>query len=132
MVEWFGKRDNPLQEMTNFVRYYPEQVQENTTGREARVACGQVRKSDRFGEDWAGTYHVFSVEWTPERYIFRIDGKETCRTSEGVSAIDEFLILSLQANSYEIPLLDGDPAPPHRSAGLPQHMYVDWVRYWQR
>ena len=91
-----------------------------------------MRGPERFGDDWAGSYHVFSVEWTPERYIFRINGKETCRTTKVVSGIDQFLILSLQANTTRSGAARRRSPPPHSSEGLPQHMYVDWVRYWQR
>jgi len=67
---------------------------------------------------------VFSVEWTPSRYVFRIDGKETFRTSRGVSGRPEFLILSLLSSDYELGYLGGE-------ARLPQSMKVDWVRFWQ-
>ena len=65
-----------------------------------------------------------SVEWTPERYIFRIDGRETFRTSKGVSGRPEFLILSLLSSDYELSKLKGE-------ANLPQAMSVDWIRFWQ-
>jgi hypothetical protein len=40
-------------------------------------------------------YHTIGVEWmsTPREYIFYIDGKESWRTSEGVSGIPEYIIL---------------------------------------
>ncbi|RHW25952.1 hypothetical protein D0Z08_16600 [Nocardioides immobilis] len=66
---------------------------------------------------------VFSLEGTPRQYVFRIDGKESCRSKKGVSGRHQFLILSLQSNSYEIPLLDGDPAAPHSIEHLPQHNF---------
>ena len=31
-------------------------------------------------DNWWDRYHVFSVEWTPEEYVFRIDGVETLNT----------------------------------------------------
>ena len=36
-------------------------------------------------DGWSKNYHVFSVQWTPKTIIFRIDGKETWRTSARVS-----------------------------------------------
>ena len=36
-------------------------------------------------DGWSKNYHVFSVQWTPKAIIFRIDGKETWRTSARVS-----------------------------------------------
>ena len=69
-------------------------------------------------------YHVFSVEWSPEGYVFRIDGDTTYRTDKAVSARTQFLILSLLSSDWELPELD-------RSL-LPATMSVDWVRVWQR
>ncbi|MGI8901902.1 MAG: hypothetical protein ACR2HA_13445, partial [Nocardioides sp.] len=75
-------------------------------------------------DDWWKSYHVFSVEWTPRSYIFRVDGREHWRTRAGVSGVDEFLILSLLTSDYEIPRLD--------RSRLPSKMNVDWVRVWQK
>ena len=55
--------------------------------------------------------------------IFRIDGKETWRTSARVSKAQQYLILSLLASDYE--------ALEMTDKQLPQHMYVDWVRVWE-
>ena len=68
---------------------------------------------------------MFSVEWTPKVYIFRIDGQETWRTTAGISGIAQYPILSLLSSDYELPSLGGEKR-------LPQHMYVDWVSLWQR
>ena len=78
----------------------------------------------RFGADWAEKYHVFSVEWTPQEYVFRIDGKESLRTSVGVSRVDAYLILSLLSPNWGLRNAGGP-------ANLPQSMQVDWVRVWQ-
>ena len=67
---------------------------------------------------------MFSVEWTPKAYIFRIDGQETWRTTAGISGIAQYPILSLLSSDYELPNLGGEKR-------LPQHMYVDWVQLWQ-
>ena len=63
------------------------------------------------------------VEWTPKRYIFRIDGHEVWRTREGVSDVHEFLILSMLSSDFELPEVGDDPTP--RTAE------VDWVAFWQ-
>ena len=74
------------------------------------------------GETWADDFHVYSVEWTPTEYIFRVDGHETFRTSEGVSEVQQYLILSLLTSDWELPRFDAsDPSP----------MEVDWVRVWR-
>jgi beta-glucanase (GH16 family) len=68
-------------------------------------------------------FHVYSVEWSPDGYVFRIDGDTVFSTDEGVSRRTQFLILSLLSSDWELPDLD-------RSL-LPATMQVDWVRVWQ-
>lgn len=70
------------------------------------------------GEGW----HVCAVLWTPEEYVFFVDGKETWRTKEGVSRRSHFLILSNEV---------GDWAGSIKDAKLPDAFTVDWVRVWQ-
>jgi len=74
------------------------------------------------GERWSDGFHVYSVEWTPEQYIFRVNGHRTFRTDRGVSQIPQYLILSLLTSDWELPNLDTDELTP---------MQVDWVRVWQ-
>ena len=93
-------------------------------GVQTRVAGGALADQDSYGSDWAGTYHVFSVEWTPTEYVFRIDGKEALRTSAGVSQTEEYLILSLLVSNFESLRITPEQ--------LPQTMSVDWVRVWQQ
>jgi beta-glucanase (GH16 family) len=76
------------------------------------------------GDDWWKSYHVFSVEWTPTSYTFRVDGRTHWRTTVGVSHVPEYLILSLLTSDYELPALD--------DSSLPSTLNVDWVRVWQR
>jgi hypothetical protein len=67
---------------------------------------------------------VFTLQWTPRSYEFRVDGRPHWHTTEGVSGVEEYLILSLLTSDYELPRLD--------RSKLPSRMYVDWVRVWQR
>jgi beta-glucanase (GH16 family) len=69
-------------------------------------------------------YHVFSVDWSPHGYVFRIDGTVTYRTDKAVSRRSQYLILSLLSSDWELPDLD--------QGLLPATMDVDWVRVWQR
>jgi beta-glucanase (GH16 family) len=119
VVEWFGD-GGPNSGLSGSV-YYP-----TTSGR--AKAGGWIADPGRYladlSDSWWSGYHVFSVEWTPQAYVFRIDGRETWRTSEGVSGRPEFPILSLLSSDYELPHLGGEDR-------LPQHMYVDWVQFWR-
>ena len=73
---------------------------------------------------WWADYHVFSVEWSADEYIFRIDGVETFRTSDGVSKADEFIVLSLLASDWELERID-----PKQ---MPGTMAVDWFKVWKQ
>ena len=76
----------------------------------------------RSGRRWSSDFQVFSVEWSPEEYIFRINGHETFRARRGVSHLPQYLILSLLTSDWELPRLDdAQPSP----------MEVDWVRVWK-
>jgi len=121
VIEWFGN-GHPQGGLTSFIWHYPDNSGPGKTG--VKVG-GFIKNPGRFGGKWHQRYHVFSVEWTPKRYIFRIDGKETFRTSKGVSGQREYLILSLLSSDYELQYLGGEDK-------LPQTMAVDWVRYWER
>ena len=56
---------------------------------------------------------MFSVEWTPTEYVFRIDGRETWRTSEGISHHPQFLILSQLTSDYELAANPDAATPAH-------------------
>lgn len=73
-------------------------------------------------ETWSSSYHVFSVEWTPDAYIFRVDGREFFRETEIVSQAPEYLLLSMLTSDYELEKLT-------RST-MRQRAKVDWVRVW--
>ncbi len=45
-------------------------------------------------------FHTFGLEWTSEEYIFYVDGKETWRTNEAVSQIEEYIILSAELTGW--------------------------------
>lgn len=78
------------------------------------------------GDAWWKRYHVFSLEWTRNAYIFRVDGREHYRTRRGVSGVDEYLILSMLTSDWEL-------AQAKRRGIRPRGtMRVDWARVWQK
>lgn len=115
VIEWFGTGSSGL----------GSGVWDYSSGTQVRAAGGALENQASYGSDWAGTYHVFSGEWTPTEHVFRIDGKETLRTTLGVSQTEEYLILSLLVSNFEAKNLPSTDA-------LPQTMNVDWVRVWQQ
>jgi hypothetical protein len=119
-IEWYGATRG-RQRMATAVHRHSED------GDGLVTVGGPIADPDQYlagdGDRWWRAYHVFSVEWTPHEYVFRIDGQETMRTSQGVSHHPEFLILSMLSSDHE---LDAPGIDHH----LPQHMYVDWVQVW--
>jgi hypothetical protein len=94
----------------------------------AKKVGGWIEDPDQYlaGQDdsWFDDYHVFSVEWTPDEYIFRIDGQETWRTDQGISHQPQYPILSLLSSDYELANLG-------KVSNLPQTMQVDWLKFWE-
>ena len=118
VIEYFGDR-HPLGGLATFIHRY-EGSRMVKTGE--RVANGRSFLKNR-RDGWSKNYHVFSVQWTPQRLIFRIDGKESHRINGGISNAPQYPILSLLSSDYEfVEMTDRQ---------LPQHMYVDWVRVWE-
>jgi beta-glucanase (GH16 family) len=114
VIEWFGAGSSGLS----------SGVWSYAGGTQTKVAEARIGDGAAYGSDWTGSYHVFSVEWTPTEYVFRIDGRETLRTSAGVSQTEEYLILSLLVSNFESLRITPEE--------LPQTMSVDWVRVWQQ
>ncbi len=119
VVEFFGEgyADGGL---AAFIYYLNDQNENEKVGGLWPRATRQLPP----GDDWWSSYHVFSVEWTPQEYVVRVDGREIFRTGEGVSGVEQFLILSLLSSDWELGKLD--------DSMLPSTMQVDWVRVWQR
>lgn len=119
IIEWFG-HPSKGGGLTSFI-YHP-------TKKGPKKVGDFIEDPDQYlsskSDAWWKKYHVFSVEWTPRAYIFRIDGHETWRTSAGVSGIEQFPILSLLSSDYELDDLGGEKR-------LPQSMYVDWMQFWE-
>ena len=65
-------------------------------------------------------FHDYAMLWTPEEYVFYVDGQEVWRSKAGgVSRVPEFLKLTLEI---------GDWAGDIKQAKLPDYFEVDYVR----
>jgi beta-glucanase (GH16 family) len=95
---------------------------DGTNVKDGDVMPGAVRAVGSRSGFWQ-RYHVYSVEWSPDGYVFRIDGAVVYTTHEAVSERSQFLVLSLLSSDWELPKLD--------KRLLPGVMSVDWVRVWQ-
>lgn len=67
-----------------------------------------------------GRFHVFSIDRTPEGYVFRIDGHVIRKAREGVLPQPLSLALALLSPDKQVP----------DDAALGQTMDVDWIRIW--
>jgi hypothetical protein len=127
IIEWFGK-DVPNGGLTSFI--YAPSLGGDKLGIGPRKD-GWIGDPEQYlmneKDDWYKRYHVFSVEWTPSAYIFRIDGQETGRITKRVGNATEYPILSILSSDYELSKLPGRD----EKRNLPQTMYVDWIKTWQ-
>lgn len=87
----------------------------------------------RLDQDLYDGYHTYALKWTPEYYVFYIDGKATWATSDGdVSRVREFLRLTVEIDA-------GDKWGPHgqkigafsEDNSQNDDFEVDYVKVWQ-
>lgn len=118
VMEFFGETPNGRETIGSFVYYYEANWESMKRGGLFREASQSL--SD--GASWWDEFHVFSMEWTPEYYIFRVDGREYYRESNAVSQARQYLVLSMLSSDYELAELTADE--------LGDTAEVDWVRVW--
>lgn len=68
-------------------------------------------------------FHIYALEWTPEKYVFYVDGLKFYEVTQGLSHIEEYLILSMEI-----------PSKPEeiRETIFPDEFVVDYVRVYQK
>jgi beta-glucanase (GH16 family) len=79
------------------------------------------------GPDLSADWHVYGLEWSPERLTWFLDGDEvwTFGEAEHISSEPMYLIANLAVG--------GDyPGPPDDSTMFPAPYRIDWVRVWQQ
>jgi beta-glucanase (GH16 family) len=122
--EYFGDNFGPGEGNGDYYAYvyWPQRQADGTI---KSIKTGDAQHFARLGDGQPSDgYHVYSVEWTPNNYIFRVDGVETSRLTVGISHRKQFLLFSLLTSDWEVPRLTDD--------ALPASMSVDWVRVWQQ
>lgn len=120
VIEWYGRSGKRDRLASTVHAPLPSGAKVQFGGSVARPSRFLASRTDT----WWRNYHVFSVEWTPTEYIFRIGAHEVWRTDQGVSHDPEFLILSMLSSDFELPSL-GD------RQGVTQTASVDWVKVWE-
>jgi hypothetical protein len=68
-------------------------------------------------------FHTVGCEWTPEKYVFYVDGSKTWETTSAISGVEQYIILSGEVSSW--------PGNIQR-ASLPDSVVFDYVRVWQK
>lgn len=116
IMEFFGENGRGNEAVGSHVHYYQPGWQKVSHG-DLFPATRQVLGKNK---SWWDEFHVFSVEWTPTEYIFRVDGREYYRETDAVSQADEYLVLSNLTSDYELDELTADE--------LGDAAQVDWVR----
>jgi hypothetical protein len=67
-------------------------------------------------------FHTFSVEWTPEKYAFFVDGYKYYEVKRAISHIEQYMILSMELPSTVEGLKD---------AVLPDVFIIDYVKVYK-
>ncbi len=68
-------------------------------------------------------FHTFALEWTPEKYVFFIDGYKFYEVTKGISHIEEYMILSMELPSKMEEL---------KNAVFPDVFVVDYVKVYKK
>jgi beta-glucanase (GH16 family) len=118
--EYFGD-GYPRGGLASYVYHYDKSGKNIKDGDVLPGAVGAVGGS---ADSFWKKFHVYSVQWSPQGYVFRIDGRVTFVTDKAVSGRTQYLVLSLLSSDWELPALD--------KKLLPGTMKVDWVRVWQQ
>ena len=77
-----------------------------------------------------GGWHTYALAWTPDSYVFFLDGEEQWATRDGVSRRPEYLMLTCEVQDAS--WAGHVPAGGYRRREESRtRMDVDWVRVWQ-
>jgi beta-glucanase (GH16 family) len=117
IMEFFGETGRGTETIGSHVHYYEANWDKISYGNFFRATRNALTSSRR---NWWDEFHVFSVEWTPKEYIFRVDGREYYRETQAVSQSMQYLVLSNLTSDYELGELTADE--------LSDTAQVDWVR----
>ena len=77
--------------------------------------------------DLSRGWHVYGVDWSPERIVWYLDGQEVWRYTEAENISDEpmYLLINLAVGGSW-------PGNPDTTTEFPARFEIDYVRAWQR
>ena len=116
VMEFFGENGRGTETISSSVHYYQAGWNKISLGDPVPAARRILSRKN----NWWDEFHVFSVEWTPTEYVFRVDGREYYRETTAVSQAEQYLVLSNLTSDYELAELTADE--------LDDTAQVDWVR----
>lgn len=114
IIEFFGSGRTATDAKQNV--YYDPYI----AGQTQPGAQHELFYRERTGAELSDDFHVFSLLWTADEYVFFIDGVETWRTAVGLSHVQEYIVLSLTTSQWENARLN--------PALLSDTMLIDYVR----
>lgn len=83
-------------------------------------------------QDLYDGYHTFALKWTPEYYVFYIDGTATWATSDGdVSRVKEFLRLTVEIDAGNGWGPHGQKIGDFEHSAAADDFMIDYVKVWQ-
>lgn len=77
------------------------------------------------GPDFSEDFHVFCVEWSPERIDWLIDGERVASSTSHIPLEPFYLVVNLAVGGHW-------PGDPDATTEFPQELRVDWVRAYER
>ena len=116
VMEFFGETGRGTEAINSHIHYYEPGWDKVSLGDSFPATRRVLGK----GRSWWDEFHVFSVEWTPREYVFRVDGREYYRERTAVSQAQQYLVLSNLTSDYELHELTPDE--------MDDAAQVDWVR----
>ena len=86
----------------------------------------QFSETARVHYPYAGDdeWHRFGMSWDENGYVFYFDGKETARSNEPVSKVEQFILLSTEIQGYR----SDKPKTTWTEEELNDRFIVDYVR----
>lgn len=77
------------------------------------------------GSSYNDDYHVFSIEWTDDGVVWRIDGEQTLSTEKYIPNDKMYLYINTAVGGNW-------PGSPDTQTAFPQTMLIDYVKYYQK
>ena len=94
------------------------------------LVSAEEETTDQNGTGWTGPdfsedFHIFSVDWSPEAIIWKVDGVERFRSKKEIPHQPMYMLVNLALGGTW-------PVPPDETTPFPAYFDVDYVRAFAR